>query len=73
MKTLAKLAATLLQFVAVYSVFDGPLAVVFSSALRGAGDTVYPMLITLLFSWLVMVLPASLIIRWTTRRSLPSG
>lgn len=61
-KTLAKLAATLLQFVAVYSVFDA-LAVVFSSALRGAGDTVYPMLITLLSSWLVMVLPASLIIR----------
>jgi MATE family multidrug resistance protein len=43
-------------------VFDA-LAVVFSSALRGAGDTVYPMLITLLSSWLVMVLPASLIIR----------
>jgi MATE family multidrug resistance protein len=61
-KTLAKLAATLLQFVAVYSVFDA-LAVVFSSALRGAGDTVYPMLITLLSSWLVMVLPAALIIR----------
>jgi MATE family multidrug resistance protein len=45
----------------VYSVFDA-LAVVFSSALRGAGDTVYPMIITLLSSWLVMVLPAWLII-----------
>lgn len=60
--SIARTASTLLRFVAVYSVFDA-LAVVFSSALRGAGDTVYPMLITLLSSWLVMVLPAMLIIR----------
>ncbi len=59
---LARTAATLLQYVAIYSVFDA-LAVVFSSALRGAGDTVYPMLITLLSSWLIMVLPATLIIQ----------
>ena len=58
--TLARTASTLLQFVAVYSVFDA-LAVVFSSALRGAGDTVYPMLITLFSSWVLMVLPAILI------------
>jgi MATE family multidrug resistance protein len=58
---LVQTASKLLQFVAVYSVFDA-LAVVFSSALRGAGDTVYPMIITLLSSWLVMVLPAWLII-----------
>jgi len=61
-ETLARTASTLLQFVAVYSVFDA-FAVVFSSALRGAGDTVFPMIITLLSSWLVMVLPAFLIIR----------
>lgn len=54
---LAAQASVLLQFVAVYSFFDS-LAVVFSSALRGAGDTVYPMLLTLACSWLVMVLPA---------------
>lgn len=54
---LAAQASLLLQFVAVYSFFDS-LAVVFSSALRGAGDTVYPMLLTLACSWLVMVLPA---------------
>ncbi len=59
---LARTASTLLMFVAVYSVFDA-LAVVFSSALRGAGDTVYPMLIILFSSWFVMVLPAILIIR----------
>ncbi len=60
--TLARTASTLLHFVAVYSVFDA-LAVVYSSALRGAGDTVFPMIVTLLSSWLVMVVPALLIIR----------
>ena len=59
---LVQTAAYLLNFVAAYSVFDG-LAVVFSSALRGAGDTIFPMVITLLSSWLIMVLPALLIIR----------
>ncbi|MEZ6041409.1 MAG: MATE family efflux transporter [Planctomycetaceae bacterium] len=47
----------LLRFVAFYSVFDA-LAVIFSSALRGAGDTVYPMLLTMGSSWLIMVVPA---------------
>ena len=50
-------ATILLQFVAVYSVFDA-LAVVFASALRGAGDTLFPMLITMFSSWFVMTLPA---------------
>ena len=60
--TLAKTAAYLLNFVAAYSVFDS-LAVVFSSALRGAGDTVFPMVITMLSSWLIMVVPALIIIQ----------
>ena len=59
---LAKTAAYLLNFVAAYSVFDS-LAVVFSSALRGAGDTVFPMLITLFSSWFIMVGPALIIIQ----------
>ncbi|MDG2129331.1 MAG: MATE family efflux transporter [Fuerstiella sp.] len=50
-------ATILLQFVAVYSVFDA-LAVVFASTLRGAGDTLFPMLITMFSSWFVMTLPA---------------
>ncbi|MBL8818751.1 MAG: MATE family efflux transporter [Planctomyces sp.] len=50
----------LLRFVAVYSVFDA-LAVVFSSALRGAGDTVFPMILTMCSSWLIMVVPSILI------------
>ena len=55
-------AVVLLQFVAVYSVFDA-FAVVFSSALRGAGDTLFPMLLTMFSSWLVMTLPALLIVQ----------
>lgn len=51
------MAAMLLQFVAVYSVFDA-LAVVFASSLRGAGDTVFPMVLTMLSSWFLMTLPA---------------
>lgn len=55
-------AAQLLSFVAIYSVFDS-LAVVFSSALRGAGDTLFPMVITMVSSWGVMTIPAWLLVR----------
>lgn len=55
-------ASRLLTFVAIYSIFDA-LAVVFASALRGAGDTLFPMLITMLSSWFVMTLSAWLIVR----------
>ena len=61
-KSVLPMAATLLTFVAVYSIFDA-MAVVFSSALRGAGDTLFPMLITMCSSWFVMTLPAWLIVR----------
>lgn len=47
---------TLLWFVAVYQLFDA-MAIVFGSALRGAGDTRFPMLISFLCSWLLMVAP----------------
>lgn len=57
----------LLRFVALYSVFDA-LTVVFSSALRGAGDTLFPMTVILVSGWLVMVVPAFLILKapWGT-------
>lgn len=58
-------AAELLKFVAIYSIFDA-LAVVFASALRGAGDTMFPMLITMVSSWLVMTVPAWLIVQSKT-------
>lgn len=61
LQSLSEMASTLLYFVAVYSIFDA-LAVVYSSALRGAGDTMYPMVITLASTWLVMVLPAAIVV-----------
>lgn len=61
-QTVLPIAAGLLKFVAVYSVFDA-MAVVFASALRGAGDTLFPMLVTLFSSWLVMTIPAWLIVQ----------
>lgn len=58
-------ATELLKFVAIYSIFDA-LAVVFASALRGAGDTMFPMWITMFSSWMVMTIPAWLIVQSTT-------
>ena len=61
-ESILPVAAMLLQFVAVYTVFDA-LAIVFSSSLRGAGDTVFPMLLTMASSWFVMAIPAWIILQ----------
>lgn len=61
LRSILPTAALLIRFVAVYSVFDA-MTVVFASALRGAGDTLFPMLVTLLSGWLVMTIPAFLIV-----------
>ena len=61
-ESILPIAAMLLQFVAVYTVFDA-LAVVFASSLRGAGDTVFPMFLTMASSWFVMAIPAWIIVR----------
>lgn len=49
----------LLRFVAVYSIFDA-FYIVFSSAIKGAGDTWFVMWVTTLVSWCVMVVPVYL-------------
>jgi MATE family multidrug resistance protein len=46
----------LLRFIAVYSLFD-TMNVVFSNALRGAGDTRFVTRAALVLSWPVMILP----------------
>ena len=51
------LAAELLRIVAIYCVFDG-MYIVFTSALKGAGDTRYVMIGTVGLSWLVMLVPS---------------
>jgi MATE family multidrug resistance protein len=53
---IAGLIPGLLAFVALYSLFDA-INVVFSFALRGAGDTRYVTLVAFALSWPVMVAP----------------
>lgn len=51
-----QIAPLLLKFVAVYSLFDS-MNLIFSFALKGAGDTRFVTLVALILSWPVMVLP----------------
>jgi len=55
----------LLRFVSFYTFFDG-MAIVFAYAIRGAGDTRFPFVYTLITSWTVMVFPTYFLI--TTHR-----
>jgi MATE family multidrug resistance protein len=55
-RQVAELVPILLRFVVIYALFD-TMNVVFSFALRGAGDTRFVTLVALVFSWPVMVLP----------------
>lgn len=50
----------LLRFVAIYSIFD-TMNVIFASGLKGAGDTRFVMLCSVILAWVVMVMPAWLI------------
>ncbi len=52
----AALVPILLRFVVVYCLFD-TMNVIFSFALRGAGDTRFVTLVALVFAWPVMVVP----------------
>lgn len=51
----------LLRFIALYSLFD-TLNIVFSNALKGAGDTRFVMVVLVILSWALMVIPTFLII-----------
>ena len=53
----------LLRFVAVYCFFDARV-IVFSFAIRGAGDTRFALLFSCVVAWTVMVLPTWVSIRW---------
>jgi MATE family multidrug resistance protein len=54
---IAAMVAVLLRFVAVYSLFDG-INVVYSFALRGAGDTRFTAWVAFALAWPLMVLPS---------------
>lgn len=49
----------LLRFVAIYSFFDA-MAIIFGSAIRAAGDTVFSMVVTFACAWGLLVLPTYL-------------
>jgi MATE family multidrug resistance protein len=52
-------AVVLVRFVAVYSIFD-MMNVIFAAGLKGAGDTTYPLALTIVLSWVAMLGPAYL-------------
>jgi MATE family multidrug resistance protein len=59
---IAPVAKTLLMFVAFYSLFDTG-SLIFSGALKGAGDTRFVTAAVVLLSWFVMVLPSYLAVK----------
>jgi multidrug resistance protein, MATE family len=56
MESIRDQVIVLLRFVAFYTFFDG-MAIVFAFAIRGAGDTRFPFVYTLITAWTIMVLP----------------
>jgi MATE family multidrug resistance protein len=53
----ASLVPVLLRFVAIYSLFDS-MNLIFSFALRGAGDTRFVTILSLALAWPIMVIPS---------------
>jgi len=53
---MAAMIRIVLRFVALYCLFDS-VNLVFSFALRGAGDTMFVTLVSLILSWPMMVIP----------------
>ncbi len=60
---ISRLSVVLLRFVALYSLFDA-MNMIFSAAIKGAGDTRYIAVTTIRLSWLVIVLPSLLWWYW---------
>ena len=58
-----ELTIVLLRFVAVYSLFDA-LNIIFASAIKGAGDTRYVMVMELILSVAVMIIPSYLAVMY---------
>jgi MATE family, multidrug efflux pump len=57
------IAVVLLRFVAIYSIFD-MMNVMFAAGLRGAGDTRYPLVLTVVLAWCAMLVPAWVLCVW---------
>ncbi|MBU2596664.1 MAG: MATE family efflux transporter [Planctomycetes bacterium] len=61
MEAIRPIARTLLYFVSAYCIFDTG-NIIFSAALKGAGDTKFVMYISIWLNWLIMVIPSWLAI-----------
>ena len=59
--SIREMTIVLLRFVAVYSLFDA-LNIIFASAIKGAGDTRFVMIMELILSMAIMVVPSYLAI-----------
>lgn len=62
-ETIVARGTTLLRLVAVYTVFD-TLFIIFSGALKGAGDTRFAMWVQILLAWLFFVPPVYVIVEY---------
>jgi len=60
---LGPVLANLLGFVAFYCLFDGG-NIIFAATLKGAGDTRFVMILSMVFGWALMVVPTFLAVRW---------
>ena len=60
-ESVARLAGILLKFVAVYCVFDA-MNIIFASAVKGAGDTRFVMIVTSILSTGVLIVPCYLVL-----------
>jgi MATE family multidrug resistance protein len=61
--TVHETIVVLLRFVAVYSFFDA-MAIVYGSAIRGAGDTRFSLFVAFLGAWLLLVTPTYAVWKW---------
>jgi len=57
------LSVVLLRFVAIYSIFD-TMSIIFSSAVKGAGDTKFVMYMSVIMAWVIMVIPSYIAIEF---------
>lgn len=60
---IAHIATVLLRFVAVYTLFDA-FNIIFSSAIKGAGDTKFVMYMIVVLLLAVLVIPTSIAVLW---------
>jgi MATE family multidrug resistance protein len=66
-EAVATIVPLLLRFVAVYCLFES-MSLILSSALRGAGDTLFVSVVTLVMAWTLMVIPS--VWAWKSGKSM---